>query len=74
MSLRGNEIPIKWRRNEIPTSLPLELYTIYNPASGGWWVTVFGIMGEHTGDGGRSSLGWGVTVLVEMGDHMWNGR
>ena len=32
-SLHGNEIPIKWLGNEIPTNHPSELYTIYNPAS-----------------------------------------
>ena len=34
MSLRGHEIPTKWRGNEIPTNHPLELYIIYNPAIG----------------------------------------
>ena len=34
MSLCGNEIPKKWCGNKIPTNHPLELYTIYNPASG----------------------------------------
>ena len=33
MSLSGNEIPTKWRWNEIPTKRPCELYIIYNPAA-----------------------------------------
>ena len=33
-SLHGNEIPIKWLGNEIPTNHPSELYTIHNPADG----------------------------------------
>ena len=32
MSFCGNEIPTKWRGNEIPTNRAWELYT-YNPAA-----------------------------------------
>ena len=57
MPLSRNEIPTKWRGNEIPTNRLLELYTIYNPAACKW----------------PKSLGWvGGGVRTKFSVQLWS--
>ena len=58
--LRGNEIPWKWRENEIPTNHPLELYTIYNPASRTVSLVIFPT---------KASLIFGPVLLYDVWSH-----